>query len=311
MSDLPRGLIAPNLTPFADDMTVATDLYVAHAERLLGDGCAGLAPFGTTGEALSVGVDERIDTIGALISAGVPADRLMPGTGLTNLPETIRLSRACLELGCAAVMVLPPFYYKGVSDDGLYAWFEALVAALGDAATLCLYHIPAVAGVGLPVPLVARLVADFPQIVAIKDSSGEAHNLAELLDVPDLAVYPGSELMAPQGIAGGAAGCISACANNNAPMLAEFVARLADAPAEGFPDPDLEALETRVRAVRLALQSAGPIPAQKRLLALATGDARWANVRPPLVAMPEAAGQELAAELAPYLELDLAAAAVA
>ena len=208
-------------------------------------------------------------------------------------------------------MVLPPFYYKGVGDDGLYAWFEALVAALGDDATICLYHIPAVAGVVLPVPLVARLVADFPQVVAIKDSSGEAHNLAELLELPDLAVYPGSELMAPQGIAGGAAGCISASANVNAPMLAEFVARLGETPAEGFADPDLEALESRVRAVRLALEAGKMIPAQKRLLALATGDARWANVRPPLVAMPEAAGRELAAELAPYLDLDLAAAAVA
>ncbi|HUF57357.1 MAG TPA: dihydrodipicolinate synthase family protein [Thermohalobaculum sp.] len=304
MADLPRGLIAPNLTPYGDDLTVATDLYIAHAERLLGEGCAGLAPFGTTGEALSVGLDERIDALGALISAGVPAGRLVPGTGLTNLPDTIRLSRACLELGCAGVMVLPPFYYKSVSDDGLHAYFEALVAALGPEATICLYHIPAVAGVGLPLPLVARLARDFPQIAAIKDSSGEEHNLAELLGIPGLAVYPGSELMAPQGIAGGAAGCISASANVNAPMLAEFVQRLADAPAEGFADPELE---TRVRAVRLALQAAGPIPAQKRLLALGSGDARWANVRPPLVAMPEAAGRELAAELAPYLALDLAA----
>ncbi len=307
MTELPRGLIAPNLTPFNDDLSVATDLYVAHAERLLADGCAGLAPFGTTGEALSVGVDERIDALGALIASGVPADRLVPGTGLTNLPETIRLSRACLELGCAGVMVLPPFYFKGVSDDGLHAYFAALVAALGDGARICLYHIPAVSGVGLPVPLVARLVEDFPGIVAIKDSSGETENLAQLLDVPGLAVYPGTELLAPQGIAGGAAGCISATANVNAPMLAEFLAALTEVPAGGFGGEEVEALEARVRAVRLALQAAGPIPAQKRLMALATGEARWANVRPPLMPMPEQDGRYLAEELAPYLELGLPA----
>ena len=224
----------------------------------------------------------------------MPADRLVPGTGLTSLPDTVRLSRACLELGCAGVMVLPPFYYKGVSEQGLYDYFAALVSALGEGAKICLYHIPAVSGIGLPVSLVARLVRDFAGIVAIKDSSGDPDNLAQLLGVGDLAVYPGTELMAPQAIRGGAAGCISASANVNAPMLAEHLAALAEGRAD-------ERLEAEVRAVRLALQAGNMIAGQKRLLALASGDARWANLRPPLVAMPAGEGRRLAETLAPHL----------
>ena len=120
-----RGVIAPILTPFNDDMSIATDLYTEHAAWLLEQGCAALAPFGTTGEALSVGIDERIAAISALIEAGIDPAKMIPGTGLSNVADTARLSRTCLDMGCAAVMTLPPFYYKGVSDDGLYASFAA------------------------------------------------------------------------------------------------------------------------------------------------------------------------------------------
>ncbi len=105
-----RGLIAPILTPFNDDGSLAMDLYVEHAKRLFDQGCAGIAPFGTTGEALSVSIDERIAAITALVDAGLDPARIIPGTGLTNIPETAQLSRACLDLGCAGVMTLPPFW---------------------------------------------------------------------------------------------------------------------------------------------------------------------------------------------------------
>jgi hypothetical protein len=125
-----RGLIAPILTPFNDDGSLAMDLYVQHAKRLFDQGCAGIAPFGTTGEALSVSIDERIAAITALVDAGLDPARMIPGTGLTNMPETAQLSRACLDLGCAGVMTLPPFYFKAVTEEGLYAYFAQLVAAL-------------------------------------------------------------------------------------------------------------------------------------------------------------------------------------
>jgi 4-hydroxy-tetrahydrodipicolinate synthase len=163
-----RGVLVPLLTPFNDDMTVANDLYVDHAQRLLGQGCAGLVPFGTTGEALSVGIDERIDAIRALVNAGIDPALMIPGTGLSNVADTVRLSRACLDMGCAAVMTLPPFYYKGVSEAGLYRHFVQLVEAIGEDARIFLYHIPPIAIVGIPVTLAARLHAEFPgQIVGI------------------------------------------------------------------------------------------------------------------------------------------------
>lgn len=292
-----RGVIAPLLTPFNDDYSVATDLYVAHAQRLLDEGCAGLAPFGTTGEALSVGIDERIDAIAALIAGGIDPALLIPGTGLSNVADTARLSRRCLDFGCAAVMTLPPFYYKGVSDEGLFRHFAWLVDAIGDDARILLYHIPPIAVVGIPPQLVARLYREFPQqIVGIKDSSGDWANTRALLEIEGLVVYPGSELPLLEALDLGAPGCISATANLNAGPIGKVVERYDDGDREGA-----MRLHGRVQRFREIMQDYAPIPAQKRLLAMASGDARWARVRPPLLEMPEDKGHELAARLqAPF-----------
>jgi len=285
-----RGVIAPVLTPFNDDLSIATDLYVAHARWLFEQGCAGIAPFGTTGEALSVGIDERIAAIETLLDGGIDPARVIPGTGLTNVADTARLSRACLDMGCAAVMTLPPFYFKGVSNDGLYAYFEQLIAALGANARIFLYHIPPIAVVGIPPSLVRRLHEDFPdQVIGIKDSSGDWDNTRELLEIDDMIVYPGSELPLLDALELGAPGCISATANLNAGAIARVI-ELYD---QGNPEAARDSLAA-VRGFRETLQDFGPIPAQKRLLAIATGDARWANVRPPLTAMCDGAGRDLA-----------------
>ena len=288
-----RGVIAPLLTPFNDDGSLALDLYGAHAHWLFEQGCAGIAPFGTTGEALSVGIDERIAAIASLVDAGIDPAKMIPGTGLSNIADTTRLSRECLDLGCAAVMTLPPFYYKAVSEDGLYAYFAKLVASIGDDARIFLYHIPQIAMIGIPPALVRRLRADFPgQIIGIKDSSGDWQNTETLLGIDGLIVYPGSELPLLDALPLGAPGCISATANLNAAAIARVIA-LYDAG-------DIEAareLHEEVQQFRLTIEPCGPIPAQKRLLAIATDDDRWANVRPPLTAMPAETGRELAAGL--------------
>ncbi len=284
-----RGVLVPLLTPFNDDMTVATDLYVAHARQLLEQGCAGLVPFGTTGEALSVGIDERIAAIRALVDAGIDPALMIPGTGLSNVADTARLSRACLDLGCGGVMTLPPFYYKSVGEEGLYRHFVQLIAAIGEDARIFLYHIPPIAVVGIPVTLAARLHAEFPeQIVGIKDSSGEWDNTRALLDIDGLIVYPGSELPLVEALELGAPGCISATANLNGRAIAIVIETWFDGNADMAHE-----LHQDVKRFRLAMQDRAPIPAQKRLLALTTGDARWANVRPPLVEMAEAQGREL------------------
>jgi len=285
-----RGVIAPVLTPFNDDLTIATDLYIAHARWLFEQGCVAIAPFGTTGEALSVGIDERIAAIQALLDGGIDPAQVVPGTGLTNIADTARLSRACLDMGCAAVMTLPPFYFKGVSNDGLYAYFQQLITALGADARIFLYHIPPIAVVGIPPALVKRLYRDFPaQVVGIKDSSGDWDNTRELLGIDDLIVYPGSELPLLDALELGAPGCISATANVNANAIARVI--------EAYGDGDIEAAREQLAAVgrfRETVQDYGPIPAQKRLLAIATEDARWANVRPPLTEMSNGTGRDLA-----------------
>jgi 4-hydroxy-tetrahydrodipicolinate synthase len=284
-----RGVLAPILTPFNNDMTVATDLYVAHAQRLLEQGCAGLVPFGTTGEALSVSIDERIAAMSALADAGIDPALMIPGTGLSNVADTARLSRACLDIGCAGVMTLPPFYYKGVSEEGLYRHFAQLIEAIGEDARIFLYHIPPIAIVGIPTALAARLHAEFPeQVVGIKDSSGEWDNTRALLCIDGLIVYPGSELPLVEALELGAPGCISATANLNGRAIAELIGAYFDGNV-----PRVRELHRDVKRFRLALQDYAPIPAQKRLLALVTGDDRWAHVRPPLVEMPEEQGRKL------------------
>ncbi len=285
-----RGVIAPILTPFNDDLSVATGLYLAHAKWLFDQGCAAIAPFGTTGEALSVGIDERIAAIKVLIDGGIDPARMIPGTGLSNVADTARLSRACLDMGCAAVMTLPPFYFKDVAEDGLYLHFKQLIETIGPDARIYLYHIPPIAIVGVPPTLAARLHAEFPeQIVGIKDSSGDWDNTRALLDINGMVVYPGSELPLLDALDLGAPGCITATANINAGAIVRIV--------DLYDQGDIvaaRALHETVSRFRLIVQDYDPIPAQKRLLVSITGDVRWANVRPPLIAMSEARGDELA-----------------
>ncbi len=293
MTGLPSGLIAPNLTPFEHDSSLATDLYVEHSLKLLDQGCGGLAPFGTTGEALSVGIEERMEALDALIRAGVQADRLIVGTGLTNLPDTLRLTRHAMRAGAAAAMVLPPFYFKDPADDGLHRYFESLIDAMDGSVRIVLYHIPQVAGVGLPVPLVSRLKTDFPdQIVGIKDSSGDWSNTTELLAIDGLTVFPGSELPMLEALDLGCDRLISATANHNAEGIIEVL----DSWRVGDHERARE-LHRTAAAVRRTIAEYAPIRAQKRLLAMETGDDRWVNVRPPWMPLDSVRGTRLSEQL--------------
>ena len=185
-----KGLIAPILSPFNDDLSFNQDLYNELAAELLQTGCSGLAPFGTTGEALSVGSAERMAALEGLVASGIDPKVIIPGTGLCNLPESIALSRHAVELGCAGVMTLPPFYFKGMGDDGLFDYFEKLIDGVDHPdLQIYLYHIPQVSGVGLSIELVTRLRAAYPDvIVGIKDSSGDWDNTRRLLAIDGLIV---------------------------------------------------------------------------------------------------------------------------
>ena len=278
-----KGLISPLLTPFNDDLSIATDLYIGLAKHLLSadGGCKGLAPFGTTGEALSVGIDERISALDALIEGGIDPQYLIVGSGLTNLTDTIRLTRHAVDRNCAGAMVLPAFYYKNVTDEGLYQYYTRLIEGVNSPKLkIYLYNIPQVSGVGLSPELVKRLHSDYADcVVGIKDSSGDWNNTKALLDIKSLITYPGSESPLVEAMKLGASGCISATANLNGKAVQEVI----DLCFEGKWQ-EAEIAHEKVKAIRLLFEGYAPIPAQKALLERATGDKRWNNLRPPLLA---------------------------
>ncbi len=272
------GLIAPLLTPFDQSGLVIHDLYHAHANDMLQKGCTGLVPFGTTGEALSIGIDERIDIFKELIANGIKPELTIPGTGLTNIADTGRLSTHMLNMGAKAVLVLPPFYNKDVSDEGLYAYFANLIAHVGKDMRIVLYHIPQQSGVGFSLSLVERLKNEFPdQIVGIKDSSSDWDNLSSLLSIQGLTVYPGSELHLQNALRLGATGCISATANLNAVELAQIIKFY-----NAGDYVESQNCNQRAVALRSIISHFPTIAAYKNLLSKKTNDSRWQLTRAPM-----------------------------
>src|SRR3954471_5516934 len=189
-----KGVIAAALTPMREDLSVDRPAFAAHCRRLLDAGCHGLGIFGTTGEANSLSIEERIAAWEALVEDGIPADALLPGTGACALPDAVRLSRSALELGAPGVLVLPPFYYKGVSDDGIFRFFAELIERVADdRLRVFLYHIPPMAAVGFSYDLIGRLLDAYPRVIAgTKDSAGDPERIERLCkEFPQLTVFAG------------------------------------------------------------------------------------------------------------------------
>ncbi|TPN02131.1 dihydrodipicolinate synthase family protein [Mesorhizobium sp. B2-1-3A] len=273
----PQGTIAPILTPFADDGGIARDLFVSHARWVLDQGAHFLSPFGTTGEALSLSLGERMRALEWLIEAGISPDRLMPGTGVTALPETAELSKHAVELGCAGVMVLPSFFYTAAGDSGQARYYSELIERVANPAMkMILYHIPQNSGVPVSPALTARLSAAFPNtVVAYKDSAGDWNNTAAVIAAaPKVAVFPSSEAQLTKGLASGAAGCISATVNLNAAAIRSLYDRT-------LAGEDVAEADAAIKAFRKIIQDAGLIPAMKAVLAVRSGDRRWLNLRAP------------------------------
>lgn len=294
------GVITPILTPFNDDLSLATDLYVCHAIWLLEQGIHYILPFGTTGEALSLSVNERMAALDSLIEGGIDPAVLMPGTGLCNLDDTVTLCCHAVDLGCAAVMTLPPFFYKNASDDGLYAYFTRLIESINRTnLRICMYHIPPMAGIGFSPALAGRLASDFPDtIVAYKDSSGDFENTRRVIAAaPDIAVFPGAETFLRQGMENGGMGCISATCNVNPAGIRNVFDVMT-----GAKDGSLDHVNTEMVRFRKSVEGYAPIPAMKGMLAEKRGDARWRNVRPPLLPASEKNTGELISELGKMLK---------
>jgi 4-hydroxy-tetrahydrodipicolinate synthase len=279
-----RGLLVPVATPFDEALAPDVEALVAHCEWLLAQGADGLALFGTTSEATSLGLDERLELLEAVVAAGIPATRLMPGTGTCALTDSVWLTAHAVGLGCGGVLMLPPFYYKSVDEAGLADYFAELIERVGDARLrLYLYHIPPVAQVGIPFGLVASLAARYPETLAgLKDSSGDWEHTARLIaEFPQLAIFPGSEVFLLEGLRAGGAGCITATGNVNPGGIQAVYA--------GWQTERADALQAQASALRRAVQAHPMIPAVKAILARQHGHGGWRRVRPPLVALEAAA----------------------
>jgi 4-hydroxy-tetrahydrodipicolinate synthase len=289
------GVLAPVLTPFHEDLAPDGQRLVRHCRWLLAHGCAGLSPFGTTSEANSLSVDEREGLLDAILEGGVPADRLVPGTGCCALPDTVRLTAGAVRRGCAGVLALPPFYYKAVTEDGLFRSFAEVIERVGDdRLRVYLYHIPPVAQVGIGPKLVERLLRAYPRTIAgMKDSSGDFANTKTMIDLfakEGFDVFVGSERFLLAGLRAGGVGCITATGNVNAAAI--------DRLYREWRSPEADELQEALNGLRGAIEKLPVIPALKAVVAHHAGDPAWLTVRPPLVALAPAQRDVLVADLA-------------
>jgi len=286
------GVLVPVLTPFTPSGEPDAGRFVAFCRWLLDQGAGGLAIFGTTSEANSMSPVERMELLDRVIEAGIPAAKLMPGTGACAVTDAATLVRHAVDHGCGGVLMLPPFYYKGVSDDGIFAFIAGVIDKVGSPALrLFLYHIPPMAVVGFSLDLVGRLITAYPKtVVGLKDSSGDWSNTAALLDrFPGFAVFPGSEVFLLDGLRKGAVGCITASGNVNVLGIKKVY--------DNWRGPQAEALQAEITTLRKALQVYPMVPALKRIVAHYHNDPNWAVVRPPLVPLDPAQSAALIADL--------------
>jgi 4-hydroxy-tetrahydrodipicolinate synthase len=289
-----KGVLAPVVTPFTADLNPDPVRFVAQCRWLLSQG-SGLAAFGTNSEANSLSVNERIALLDALLAADLDPARMMPGTGCCALTDSVRLTEHAVKAGCAGVLMLPPFYYKDVSEDGLYRNFAEIIERVGDARLrIYLYHIPPVAVVGITPKLVERLLKDYPHAIAgMKDSSGDWNNTKTFLDAfakQGFDVFAGSESFLLANMRNGGAGCISATANVNPAAIDKLYREWKNA--------DADAQQEALNAVRKATGQYIMIPALKQVIAHYAKDPDWVTVRPPLVGLTKAQAAKVIDDLA-------------
>jgi len=283
------GVNAAVLTAMRQDLSIDLDRMAAHARWLLANGCNGLGVLGTTGEANSVGVSERVEVMEGLVARGVPASTMMPGTGTTAIPDTVMLTRKAEELGCRGALLLPPFFYKNPSDDGLFAYFSEVIQRVGGDIKIYLYHFPAQSAVPFGLDLIGRLLKAYPgKVKGIKDSSGDFANTRAYADhfaKDGFEVFCGDDGALRDLLQVGGAGCITAAANVGCSVSATVYANW---------DNDMgAAAQIQLGAIRKAVVSAPLIPGLKALVARNTGNADWNYQRPPHLPLSAEAAAKL------------------
>ena len=278
------GIWPAMLTPLDDQLRIDHAAYAAHALGLLDKGCGGVTAFGTTGEGPSFSMQERMQAVDQLIAAGVPAERIMVSTSCSALPETLALTRHAIERGVHGCLMLPPFFFKGVSDRGVIDCYTQVMDALPSSGwRMYLYHIPQVVGVGLSHAVIQHLIDRYPQlIVGIKDSSCERDHSVGLAKafMPGLTVYVGNELDLPPLGQLGSTGAISGLAN----FLPQTVRRM----VKSHSGPRIEQDVATVTHVLNLVRPYSLMPALKGIMAHLSHDPRWLRVRAPLVSLTAA-----------------------
>jgi len=280
MSDarLPSGVFAACLTPFHTDGFIDHQAFIEHAHALFDSGCDGLLLFGTTGEGLSLAVDERRDTLDALLEADLPAEKLLVGTGALALPDMVHMTLHATKRGVGGVLIPPPFHYRSISTEGIFRVYDQLIQRVGHPMLrLYFYHFPQLFGVSVPFDVIQRLLDAYPsQVAGIKDSSGEwDHTEALCRDFTDLQVFAGSERFLLPTLEAGGAGCISATANVTAPLAAQVLKAWRDGG-------DAASVQETLTEVRTSFAPLPTIAALKEILARRHDAPSWATVRPPL-----------------------------
>ena len=281
-SERMSGVLCPVITPFSEDLSPDPDRLIRQCRWLLSQN-VGLAVFGTNSEANSLSIREKMMLLDRLVEAGIDTNRMMPGTGCCALTETVELTQHAVNLGCAGTLMLPPFYYKGVSDDGLFASFAEVIERVDSSSLrIYLYHIPPVSQVGISLDLIERLIKAYPDtVVGIKDSSGDWDNTNAMLERrwDDFRVFAGAETFLLQNMRSGGAGCISATANINPAAIDHLYREWQSAGAEG--------LQRELDEIRDTAMAYPMIPALKATVAHFSNDAQWRTVRPPLVTLAD------------------------
>jgi 4-hydroxy-tetrahydrodipicolinate synthase len=278
------GLSCALALPIDNDLTVNHSRLLAHARWCLDAGCSSLTVFGTTGEGPSITLTERGQILGALSSAGIDLGRqIVGGVSATSIGDAVEQTRILDDTGCRRILLTPPFYFKGVSDEGLYQWFAQVCEKIARRRLgVILYHIPSITQVPLSIDLIGRLKTTFPELVAgVKDSGGDwAFTESLLVEHRDLAILIGDERHLAAGVRLGAKGSISGLANICPAVLVNLIER-------GEEDIRVSGLVTKILEYPVT-------PAVKAILAHCKRDGRWSNVRPPLTPL----SREVQAELA-------------
>ncbi|WP_242393389.1 dihydrodipicolinate synthase family protein [Anaeromyxobacter oryzisoli] len=289
------GVLAPAITPFqAGTYKPDVKRYIRHCRWLLSHGCSALAIFGTNSEANSMSLEEREQLLYELADGGVNPSDLMPGTGACDVPSAVRLTRAAVSVGASGQLMLPPFYYKGVPDDGLFRYYSEVIQRVGDSGMrIYLYHIPGTSGVAIPLPVIERLVKAYPVVVAgMKDSGNNFTFTQSVISAVGSVfdVFVGSEQWLLQNMRAGGVGCISATANVN-PGAIDRLFRTWQAA-------DADAQQAALNVVRGIFSSFPMIPALKYAVSYYGADPAWPTVRAPWVELTAAQGAQLVSKLA-------------